>query len=76
MLSLVPVVIIVPIGRDEFSIFDDPELGRELVHEVAIMGDEEDRALILPEGSFEGFSRLRVKVIGRLIEDEEMIGEL
>ena len=72
-LSLVSIVLIVPIGDDEITIFYDPELLRELIYEVSIMRDEEYRPLIFPECAFERFSRIIVEVIRRLIEDEEMI---
>ena len=37
MLSLVAVVIIVPIGCHEFTVFDDPEFGRKFIDEISIV---------------------------------------
>ncbi len=56
MILFVPIVVIVPIGDDEFSIFDDPEPIRELVHEVSIVGDEEDGSLVFLERLLERFT--------------------
>ncbi len=73
MFLLVPIVIIVSIGDNEFPSFDDPELVRKLIHEVSIMGYEENRSFIFLERLFERFSCLVVEMIGRFIEDEEVI---
>jgi hypothetical protein len=45
---------------------------RQLAHEPAVVGDEDQRALVGPEPLDEGLDRLEVQVVGRLVEHQHV----
>src|SRR5690606_37417556 len=53
---------------------DPPHAGRDLVEEVAVVRDDDERAGVLPERLDEDGLARHVEVVGRLVEDEEVGG--
>ena len=49
---------------------EDP--ARDVVEEVAIVGDRDDGALVLLEVALEPRDRLGVEVVGRLVEEQQV----
>ncbi len=45
---------------------------RDIVEEVAVVGDDEDRARIIAQMAFEPGHRLGIEMVGRLVEEEEL----
>ena len=48
------------------------DLGRELVDEVAVVGDEDQRAAVVVEGVEQHFLGVEVEVVRRLVEEQEV----
>ena len=65
---------------DTFEVLGDlptPELidlADEAVEEVTVVGDEDERAIIVEEGLLEDFLRLHVEVVRRFVEDQQVVG--
>ncbi len=53
---------------------DLDDLRGELVHEVAVVGDEDERAAVVLEGLEEDLLRVEVEVVGGLVEEEDVRG--
>jgi hypothetical protein len=49
-----------------------PDAGASLFDEVLVVGDEEDRSFVLLDGLVERVDALKVKVVRRFVEDEDV----
>ncbi len=54
------------------TIFQHQDLVDELVEEMAVMRDDDDRPVILAHGLLEDFLGGHVKMVGRLIHDQQV----
>ena len=65
---------------DTFEVLGDlttPELidlTHEAVKEVTVVGDEDERTIIVEEGLLEDFLRLHVEVVRRFVENQQVVG--
>jgi hypothetical protein len=50
--------------------FENPP--RDIVEEIAVVGDDEDGAGILPQMALEPVDRLGVEMVGRLVEEQQL----
>ena len=50
------------------------DLAHEAVKEVTVVGDEDERTIIVEKGLLEHFLRLHIKVVRRLVEDQQVVG--
>ena len=70
----VEVVVVAAEVRDERSAVDLDDPGRDAIDEVAVVGDEDDRARKRGEGLLEDFTRGEIEMVRRLVHAEERRG--
>ena len=51
---------------------DKPQLVRTGFNDVTVMGDQDNRPLVIIERADQGFARVHIKMVGRLVEDQQM----
>ena len=56
----------------QLALADRPDPGGDLVDEVAVVGDEQDRAVEAGEHILQGLARVDVEVVRRLVQDQEI----
>ena len=70
---LVPQEFRVRAGVDEcLAVADLDDSGRELLDEVAVVRDDDERATVVLEGLEEHVLRIEVEVVGRLVQQERI----
>ena len=62
----------VPLEALQHASFDGPDLRRELVDEISVVRDDEQRALERLQDCFELFASEKIEMIGRLVEHEQI----
>ena len=50
------------------------DLGRDGADQVLVVGDEDDGAVELLEGTLEDVDRVDIEMVGRLVEQEQRVG--
>ena len=63
---------VVALERDAPTAIELEDPLRDVVEEVPIVGDRDDRARVLLEEAFEPVDRLGVEVVGRLVEEQQV----
>ena len=64
-------VAVVPEVHAHRAVLDHPEMGRDIIDEVAVVRDEEDCSLEVIERVLEHLLRRNIEMVGRLIEHQE-----
>src|SRR5207247_8378081 len=62
----------IPLRSLQHCLFDRPELGSELVDEVAIVGDEQQCSLERLENCLELLPRKKIEMVRRFIQDKKI----
>ena len=63
---------VVALKREAAAAVNLEDPARDVVEEVAIMGDRDDAALVVVQKAFEPGDRLGVEMVGRLVEQEQV----
>ena len=63
---------VVALEREAAAVVELEDPLGDVVEEVAVVGDRDDRARVLLEEPFEPLDRLGVEVVGRLVEEEQV----
>ena len=63
---------VVALIRDAAAAIELEDPARDIVEEVAVVGDDEDRARILPQMPLEPGGRLGVEMVGGLVEQQQL----
>src|SRR5690606_31902478 len=66
------VVTVVPMRDSDRPRIKRPDLGSDPIDEVAVVGDEEDRPVILVQYLFERLTGRDVEVVRRFVENQEV----
>ena len=64
--------VVAGIVADVAVAFEDHEVVDDVVHETAIVADDDEASLIVAEEAFEDFERVDVEVVGGLVENQEV----
>ena len=59
-------------GRCHLAVHDSPHLLSQVFCELSAVGNDDDTTLELLQGLGEGAERVAVKIVGRLVEDDQM----
>src|SRR5262249_59263723 len=63
---------VVALDDRDCAVVEQPELGRQRIHEVAIVRDEDQRAVVGGEDVFEYLAGRQIEVVGRLVQRQEV----
>src|SRR5262249_17985269 len=60
--------VVIPVHNLHVAAFEDDQKFRDAIEEVAVVADDDDRALVLQQRLFEGVARPDVQMICRFVE--------